>query len=184
MKQRLLHFLFSLSSFSGILVFLAISKKIKLSDLSFIPNIDSRINSAWNCGLILLIAFLFALFVLWLCENYLPKIDTLKVSEIKPVEGVFLPVYIGLFVIALELGDSLTTETTFLVLFLFILWIYFESVSYFNPFFLFFRYRFYEVKSENNISFVLITKQKDLKKITTLESLIRINNFTFMECEK
>jgi hypothetical protein len=125
----------------------------------------------------------FAWLVVWLSAKFLDKGDTVQVSKIKPAEGVFLPVYIGLFVIALSFNQGISLESMFLIVFLFALWLHFENVSYFNPFLLFFGYRFYEVESESNISIIVITKRKDIKIIETFENLIRVNNFTFLETE-
>ena len=124
----------------------------------------------------------FAWLVLFLSKQFLENSDTLMVTEIKPIESKFIPIYIGLFIIAFKLNFSHSSETYFFIFFLFILWGFFERVAYFNPFFLFFGYRFYEVKS-NKLTFMVITKKPDLKKIDKFNSLIRINNFTFLEYE-
>lgn len=139
MKNILFKFLFSLSSFSGVLMFLFINRNIDLPIIS-IPEI---INLKYEFLLIIkfILVFLFIIFFAWLVlflgkkfigvEGSIEKID-----KIKPLEGQFLPVYIGLFVIALSFNDGLSTQAIFLIFILFILWICFETVAYFNPFFI------------------------------------------------
>ncbi|MDD5770169.1 MAG: hypothetical protein PHE25_04310 [Candidatus Gracilibacteria bacterium] len=177
----------SISSFSGIILFLLIGKRID------IPFID--ISNTWLCKLnsdliiikyllFLIIILLFSYFSIYLAKKFLfdGNGETITVKEIKPIEGSFLPVYIGLFVIALSFNEkNLTFETIFLMIILFLFWLKLDSVSYFNPFLLFFGYRFYEIKSDNTTTFTLITKRKDLKNIDSINNLIGINNFTFLE---
>ena len=104
-----------------------------------------------------------------------------NIEKIRPLEGQFLPVYIGLFVIALSFNDGLSIQAIFLIFVLFILWLCFETVAYFNPFFILLGYRFYEIETKNKITSIIITKRKDVKKINNFEKLIRLNNFTFLE---
>jgi len=177
--KLLIKLMFSLSSFSGILIFLLVNKNINIPfiDISFLIGNNLYIKYI----LIFAVAIFFALICVKFSTFFLKNTDTIDVDEIKPVEGVFLPVYIGLFVIALELGGEITIETIFLICFLFVLWFFLEGVSYFNPFFLFFGYKFYEVKNSKKTTFMVITKKKDVKEISKFKHLIRINNFTFLE---
>lgn len=181
MQTALFRLLFSLSSFLGILLFLVININFN------IPYIE--ISKPMDCSTLMFLKYLlmsaaviiFAKIVLALSKKFLEKSDNLAVKKIKPVEGVFLPIYIGLFVIALSFNEGFSPQTCFLILFLFVLWVLFENVAYFNPFFLFWGYRFYEVESVNDVTILVITKKKDIKKIRELKNLIRINNFTFLE---
>ena len=183
MKTLLFRFLFSLSSFSGILLFLVINRNtgVPYVEMPNVTNISPVVFFFIKYLIILFNIILFAKFVLWLSEKILEKSDNIQVKKIKPAEGIFLPIYIGLFVIALSFSDGFSVQTCFLILFLFVLWLLFENVSYFNPFFLFCGYRFYEIESDNNLTVMIITKRKDLKKIERFTNLTRINNFTFLE---
>ena len=106
----------------------------------------------------------------------------MNIKKIKPAEWIFLPVYIWLFAVALSFSeDKLNIETIFLIILLFIFWLKLESISYFNPFWLFLGFHYYEVESSNNITFILITKEKGLKYGKELNNLIRINDFTFLK---
>ncbi len=187
-KIKIIPLFLSISSFSGIILFLLIWKKI---DIPFI-NISNTCLNKLNWDLIylkylmfLIIILFFACISIYLVKKYLyieDNPETIVVKEIKPIEWSFLPVYIWLFVIALSFNEKvLTFETIFLMILLFLFWLKLDSVSYFNPFLLFFWYRFYEIKSDKTTTFTLITRRKDLKNIKNINNLICINNFTFLE---
>lgn len=180
--MKMVNFLFSVSSFSGILLFLFIGNKINIPFLPFIPRefLNQWYDLARGASLVVLV-LLFAWLTLFIADKSLKNSDTLVVKSIQPMESNFLPVYIGLFVIALELDSELATENVILLILLFVFWIFLENVSYFNPFFLLFGYRFYEVTTSNDKKFTVICKMKDVKQITTLDRLIRINNFSYLQ---
>ena len=114
------------------------------------------------------------------------------IAEIKPIESVAVPTYVGLFVIAIELANldingaigaisyNELVQTVFMVM-LFIFWTRFEKIFYFNPVWLLYGYRFYEIKATDRNTYTLVSKRKDVKSKIKLESLMRINNYTYME---
>lgn len=182
MKTKLVRFFLSGSSFLWVVFFLFVWKKI---DIPTFSSENFCYFSYINCVLIKYLCFLFiiygiAYFSLKFAKT-LKNTERMEIKEIKPIESTFLPVYIWLFVIALSFDSSLSVETIFLLFILFLFRRYLDSVSYFNPFFLFFWYRFYEVKSSFWLTLMLITKEKDLKSTDSIEWLIRINNFTFLQ---
>lgn len=184
-KVWIIPFMLSLSSFLGIILFLFIWKKIDIPWICLSNTFLSFLN--WDYIYVKYLFFLafvvgFTYISIILAKKNLQAWDNIEVKEIKPIEWTFLPVYIWLFVIALSFNDkNLTIETIFLVIILFVFWLKLDSVSYFNPFLLFFGYRFYEIKSDKTTTFTLITRRKDLKNISSLSDLISINNFTFLE---
>lgn len=184
MKNWLFKFLFSLSSFLGVIMFLLINRNINLPFISFPQMIDlpsSFILILKYIFVFSLTAF-FAKSILFLGKKFLEKEGSIEnIEKIRPMEGQFLPVYIGLFVIALSFNDGLTIQAFFLIFVLFILWLCFETVSYFNPFFIIWGYRFYEIETKEKITSIIITKRKDIKHIDKFEDLTRLNNFTFLE---
>lgn len=110
------------------------------------------------------------------------KVENIHIIDIKPIEFTLMPVYLSLFVIVLGFwGNKFNLENNLLLLILFIFWYNLERTSYFNPMWLFWWLRFYEVKTSNNVIIMLITKDKDLKWELNKENLIRINNFTFLD---
>lgn len=167
-------------------MFLFINCNIDIPFIKFINPTDIKIpyDLVLVCKYILvtLLVLFFAKLVLYLGKLLLKTEGNIsKIKKIKPMEGQFLPVYIGLFVIALSFNDKLTVSSLFLILILFILWISFETVSYFNPFFIIWGYRFYEIETVDNITSIIITKRKDVKSISQFKNLTRLNNFTFLE---
>lgn len=184
MKKLMFKFLFSLSSFSGVLMFLLINRNINLPGIST-PN-SVRLNFDLlliiKFSLVFLIVIFFAWLILFLGKIFLDVDGSIqKIEKVKPLEGQFLPVYIGLFVIALSFNDGVSIQALFLIFVLFILWFCFETVAYFNPFFILLGYRFYEIETEYKITTIIITKRKDIKNIKEFQKLTRLNNFTFLE---
>lgn len=184
MKNILFKFLFSLSSFSGVLMFLLINRNINLPIISTpeIINLNYEFLLVSKFVFVFLTVIFFAWIVLFLGKKYLGVEGSIeKIEKIKPLEGQFLPVYIGLFVIALSFNDGFSIQAIFLIFVLFILWLCFEAVAYFNPFFILLGYRFYEIETEDKITSIIITKRKDVKRIKEFKNLTRLNNFTFLE---
>ena len=184
MRKILFKLLFSLSSFSGVIMFFLINRNVNLP----FTQVPSFMALPENFVLFLkyLLVFIFVIslakLVLYLGNKFLNKEGSIEnIEKIKPIEGQFLPVYIGLFVIALSFNDGFTFQAVFLICILFILWLFLEEVSYFNPFFIFWGYRFYEIETSEKITSIIITKQKDVKKIKEIKNLTRLNNFTFLK---
>lgn len=183
-KKPILKFFLSLTSFSWFIVFL-LPNLISSNCFHCISEIFKWKFSEFRVAVLIYFVITFLFFIVsWIllkiiksCSN---KSETLNAVSIKPAESSFLPTYIWLFVIALSLNDySIMLYYTIL---LFILRIFLEKISYFNVFYLFLHYRFYEVTDDYSISYILITKRKDLKKNNIIfENLIRLNNFTFLE---
>lgn len=187
MKQILFKFLFSVSSFSWVLLFLLVNNKFNIPNF----NLEEKI---WSYNviffeflkylLLFLIVIWFAKLILFLSIKYLKewkKWETSTVSKIKPIEWVFLPIYIWLFVIALSFNSITWMDSYFLIGVLFLFWLLFENISYFNPFFLFFWYNFYEVETKDWVTVILILKRSSIKNTNKIEKLIRINDFTFLQ---
>lgn len=106
---------------------------------------------------LMICAFLLGYIGLLLCR-YFERID-LYISKIESIEAAndnYLVNYIGFFLIATDMEDSVTLT----LVFLFLLYLVFKSnVSYFNPAFLVFGYKFYMITTDLKTRIVLITKQ-------------------------
>ena len=172
-------FLLSLSSFSaGGILYL------------FTNPLNLTLEYYW---LIVLFAFFMFLFVALGLEScyrnfYQGEKDTLIVQEIQPMEQDIIPIYIGLFVIMLSIGNLSIDLQALLILVLFtIWWKLLEQSYYFNIFWLT-KYRLYKVKDLEGNIYSIYTKRKDLKltRVKTEEkfNLVRINNFSFIEIEE
>lgn len=181
MLAILTRFFLSVSSFSGVLYFYVVT------------NLDTRISNFlifdWNIlsifwirHLIYLAIFaLFALITLMITERAFPRGDKLQALEVKPIESVAVPTYISMFVIALGLSTIDNSVSLVVLLILFLFWTRLEKIFYFNPIWLFFGYRFYEIKSSNENTYTLITKKDRLKGKQSQTNLRRLNNYTFLE---
>lgn len=180
MKRTLAKFLLSLSSFSGVVFFYVVSNQ----DVPFV-------SAPWG-GLVgedmNLILKNIAYVAGFLGLSYIsllvtPKVfkggESMTVTELKPIESVAIPTYIGMFVIAIGIDSSLSGGIILLALFLF--WLRIEKIFYFNPVWLIFGYRFYEVKTIKDNTFTFITKRDRLKGGHEFKKLYRINNYTFFE---
>ena len=106
--------------------------------------------------------------------------DTL--TNIEPANDAFLPSYLGYFFVALSVPDI---ETFFVVFCIISVFIYYSRISYFNPMFFIFGYKFFYVINSNNVKILLITK-KELKTTQSagFENLKRITNYTFIDMDK
>lgn len=171
----------TLSSFFGVCLFyLVASEEPRKYLIQYLP---SFLQNVWMWTLLVVLLFLL---LSWLslqlaCKTF-PNGNTLDAEQIKPIENIAMPTYIGMFVIALEISGSLNVERSAIVLFLLlILWGLFERVFYFNPVWLIFKYRFYEVKSEAGNTFTVISKQKNLKGARSFSNLRKINEYTYLE---
>ena len=106
---------------------------------------------------LMICAFLLGYTGLLLCR-YFERID-LDISTIESIEAAndnYLVNYVGFFLIATDMEDGVTLT----LVFLFLLYLVFKSnVSYFNPAFLVFGYKFYIITTNLKTRIVLITKQ-------------------------
>jgi len=104
-----------------------------------------------------------------------------RIATIETANDAFLPSYLGYFFVALSINDFSTFLYVFSLIFIFI---FFSKISFFNPVFLLFGYRFFNLTNTDGLKIVVITK-KDLKVPSDVEfsSLKRINNYTFISKE-
>jgi len=173
--------LLSISSFSGVLYFFVLTNldaQVKEMNLFGLMPFDTFIVRQVSY---LLVFFSFALLTLILTRRTFKAEDTLRVTEIKPIESVAVPTYIGLFVIAIGLNSVVAPIAAVILIIMFLFWMRLERIFYFNPIWLFFGYRFYEIKSDRENTYTLITKRDRLKGKQSLVGLRRINNYTFLE---
>jgi hypothetical protein len=172
----------TLSSFSGVLYFFVVINQSDIPYLELPSSLRDHI-----AGFIIKNLFIVTVLVsfsyssLKLAQLVFKSGETLDASEVKPIESTAMPTYIGLFVIALGLGTDKLGEAFIVLTVLLVLWGLFERVFYFNPIWLFFGYRFYEVRTRHDNTFTLVTKRADLKGAMEFQNLRRINNYTYLE---
>ncbi len=130
------------------------------------------------------------LFALCLCFFYCrncDEYDTLIIQEIQPMEQDIIPIYIGLFVIVLNIGALSIFLQYLLIFILFVIWWRFLEQSYYFNIFWLIKYRLYKVKDLNGNVYSVYTKRGDIKLIDSNHEenlkLVRISNFSFIEVE-
>jgi len=118
-------------------------------------------------------------FINMLSDDEIEK-DTL--TNIEPANDTFLPSYLAYFFVALSVPDI---EIFFVVFGIIAIFIYYSRISYFNPIFFIFGYKFFYVINSNNVKVLLITK-KEIKttRSARFNNLKRITNYTFIDLDK
>lgn len=180
-QRAIVKLLLSFSSFSGVLYFYVVTKQ----DFPFLSvqsvGLDTTNSFLVRNGFYMAVFAAFAYLTLRLTRLSFKAVDTLKVSEEKPIESVAVPTYIGLFVIAIGLATTDAATSGIVLFMLFLFWTRLEKIFYFNPIWLFFGYRFYEAKSAGGNTFTLVTKRDRLKGTQNFSKLRRLNNYTYLE---
>ncbi len=134
--------------------------------------------------IIYILGMLLLTFLSLLISKLLSK-ETLNKGDIINVEyanDAFLPSYLGYFFVALDVPNA---ETLWFVYPLIFVFTFLSQTLYFNPLFLIFGYHFYNLTTANNVRIFMITKKK-FKDPANLSfpSLLRINDFTYIDNEK
>lgn len=102
-----------------------------------------------------------------------------EIKDVEQANNAFLPSYLGYFFVALSIQYNETLLFVFLILFAFT---FFSQTLYFNPLFLFWRYQFYYITTENNVKLFIISKKQIRSSNGLRFSLLkRINNFTYID---
>lgn len=103
------------------------------------------------------------------------------ITYIESADSNFLPIYLGYFFVALSIPNFYVLIWVTILLSILI---YISQISYYNPLFYLFKYRFYYVYSSNSIKTFIITKDviRDSKDIS-FRNLKRINDFTFIDSD-
>jgi len=129
------------------------------------------------CIVLLSIASIY--FINFLSDDAIEE-DTL--TNIEPANDAFLPSYLGYFFVALSVPDI---KMFFVIFGIIAIFIYYSRISYFNPIFFIFGFKFFYVINSNNVKVLLITK-KELKttQSASFSHLKRITNYTFIDTEK
>lgn len=147
--------IFSLSYFFVIYIVKEAMESLKETQQS--PSLEISWQQLVGAFMLMGAALLLGYIGLLLCSYFEPK--TLDIKTIESIEAAndnFLVNYIGFFLIATDMEDCVTLT----LVFLFLLYLVFMSnVSYFNPAFLIFGYKFYIITTDLKTRIILITKQ-------------------------
>ncbi len=152
----------------------------QIIELNFIENIiiDNFYSAIILLVVIAMIAYKIIIWVIFKKSGT----ERIAVTSITPAEARFVPVYISYFVIALSINSFEVFVMVTIILFIFT---YYTKMYFFNPIFLIFGYRYYDISDMHGTTLLFITKSKDLKNVKQLDNIVRLNNFVyFNEGEK
>lgn len=112
--------------------------------------------------------------------------ESICIVEIQPIEHENVPIYIGLFAMALGVNNFQVFNQILFLVFSFIIWGRIMEQSYYFNFFWLFKYRIYKVKDEYGNMYYLYSREKNLKlqvekRKIKLNKLFRINDYTFID---
>lgn len=161
-----------------------IIRRFLLSLSSFSPGIIIWLFSITNDILIILGAVIIVIcYAIMLQRFFNEKYDKVKVSSLQAIESNVIPTYLGLFVIMLGISDFSILKQVIIMILIFIIWLGMEKNYYFNIIWVFLGYNFYSIEDEKGTIVTVISKNKNIKQKKAFESLIRLNNFTFLDKE-
>lgn len=134
----------------------------------------------WVGGSLVLIPIVLTLVCIRLCRG-LGK-DSLTAGTVVAVghaSNSFLPSYLGYFFVALSIPNPQTLGFVYAVLFAFT---FVSQALYFNPLFLLFGFKFYNVTTVEGTSLFLISRQ-DFRSASSVDvaKAARINGYTLLE---
>lgn len=159
--------------------------KFPLFNISYIFGKEG-IKDAYLLSVCLVITgILLVLLLLKIYKHFIKSNETFKAFSIKTAEPIYIPTYIGYFVLAISINDFFL----FVIIGTILCYLLYKTkIFYFNPLLILLGYNYYEVNDQQGNSILLITKTKALKISTSkgksFENLIRLNNFTFIELSK
>lgn len=172
MANFLFKILLAFNSSSFMLVVYFIKEKHQLSVLNIYP--------IWISQLFFVIIPMLLTFASIVMKKYLSH-DSIEcsVDSVELANNVFLPSYLGYFFVGLSVTDL---ETLFFVYGMVFVFTFLSQAMYYNPLFLFFGYRFYNITTKNNVSHFIISK-KNIRTTQNLKflNLRRINYFTYID---
>jgi hypothetical protein len=126
-----------------------------------------------------------SIFLTWLTikiySKFLSRGDDAKVVSIKIAEPIYIPTYIGYFLISISIIDI---KLGILILIIIIFLLYKTKQFYFNIFLFVLGYNFYEIETENGCSITVISKKANIKRSKSFNNLVRLNEFVFLDTQK
>lgn len=172
MLAIVLRVLLTFNATSLLLVIYQIKDPILLSELEGIQRY------AFNLWLVSIPMVLTAISI-WLSQ-WLGK-DSFEegVKSIEYANNAFLPSYLGYFFVALSIPNLETLVFVYAILFVFT---FVSQALYFNPLFLLYGYKFYNVETKSGTSIFLISKDEyRIPSEVVIPIARRINGYTFLK---
>jgi len=101
------------------------------------------------------------------------------ITSIEYANNSFLPSYLGYFFVALSINSFDTLYFVYGILFVFT---FMSQALYFNPLFLLYNFKFYNITTKNGSVIFLISRDcYKIPKNVEIEKVYRINDFTYIE---
>ena len=141
----------------------------------------------WNLPIILFDIILFLIPVILSAISLLLALglskDTLNGGkEIENSNNSFIPTYLGYFFVGLSITSWESLIFVYLIIFIFT---YLSQNQYFNPIYLLFGFKFYNISTNQGVKIFVIAKSEiRFASEATFNKLRRINNTTFIELRK
>ena len=154
----LIDILWVVTSMSLYLIFFKVSN----NTINFLDgNFDFWGQSVPKDWVLILMLIIITYPLLFVYTSFTKGNDTLDVKIIKIAEPLYIPVYIGYFVIA----TSISNVTTFYIISAMLILLIWKTNFYFNPILFLFGYNFYEIEDEKETNMLLISKKTKLKRV-------------------
>lgn len=168
MVNFLYKLLLTFNSTSWVVVIYGIKQKWTIGDCPY-----------WIISIVLLLIPIFTSFMSTLCFRGLSKDNITLCNQIENANNAFIPTYLGYFFVGLSVDSYQLLIFVYTVIFVFVL---IGQGQYFNPIYLLFGYKFYNVLTCNGTRLFIIT-QRDIRSIneSKFPVLRRINQTTFVE---
>lgn len=175
---------------------MSVASTALLPAIYFIKSSYSVIDFGVKCSMLInfvlyiATAVLLSLFSLYLMGRRASDSINNEVSEIKPVNNDYLPIYVGYIFVSLSLPNPAPGQVDiFFLVLIYVMICLFVTCSKslcFNPLFVIFGYGYYLVNTTSNTKVFVITKQKIGKgsKRITFPNLTKINEIVFLDKDK
>lgn len=151
----------------------------QIKDPFLLSGVEGVTRYLFNAGLLLIPMLLTGLSIWlsrWLGKDSFAKGD---ITSIEYANNSFLPSYLGYFFVALSIPNLETLVFVYVILFAFT---YFSQALYFNPLFLIFGFKFYNVTTaQGTVVFLISKKEFRMPAEIVIPEARRINGYTFLE---
>ena len=133
----------------------------------------------WVFSIILLLIPVLTSFISILCFRGLSKDNITACSEVENANNTFIPTYLGYFFVGLSINDYVLLIFVYVIIFVFAL---IGQGQYFNPIYLLFGYKFYNVLTNKGTRLFIITR-RSIRNIKdgSFPLLRRLNETTYVE---
>lgn len=160
--------LLTFNSTSWVIVIYGIKQKWTISNCPY-----------WVISFVLLLIPILTSFISILCFKGLSKDNITACSEVENANNTFIPTYLGYFFVGLSIDNYVLLIFVYVIIFVFAL---IGQGQYFNPIYLLFGYKFYNVLTNKGTRLFIITR-RNIRNIRdgSFPLLRRLNETTYVE---